>query len=86
MDFIRAAVANGRHPALAPSGATVLKDGRRYKNLVSSAGEVTAAGRLYETEMGVALDTNGYATGQVPTRSGDVERISMRRGEDRVVR
>ena len=86
MEFLRAAIAAGGTPQIAASGATVLKQGRKFRQLVTSAGKVTEAGRLFENESGTALDTNSYAVGQTPSREGNAEFISMRRGQDRIVR
>ena len=86
MEFLRAAIAAGGTPQIAASGATVLRQGRKHRQLVTSAGKVTEAGRLYEGESGIALDTNSYATDQTPQREGNAEYISMRRGQDRIVR
>ena len=86
MEFLRAAIAAGGNPQIAASGATVLRNGRKFKQLVSSAGKLTEAGRMYEDETGTALETNSYATGQTPRREGNAEYISMRRGQDRIVR
>jgi len=86
MEFLRAAIAAGSNPQVAASGATVLRDGRRFKQLVNSAGKLTDAGRLYQGETGVLLDTNSYDTAQAPRREGNAEYISMRRGQDKVVR
>ena len=61
MEFLRAAIAAGGNPQIAASGATVLKQGRKFRQLVTSAGKLTPAGRLYEEETNTALDTNcGY--------------------------
>jgi hypothetical protein len=86
MEFLRAAIAAGGNPQIAASGATVLRNGRKFRQLVSSAGKLTEAGRMYEDETGTALETNSYATGQTPKREGNAEYISMRRGQDKVVR
>ena len=86
MEFLRAAIAAGSTPQIASTGATVLRDGRRFKQLVTSAGKLTEAGTLFEDETGTKLDQNSYATGQTPRRQGNAEYISMRRGQDRVVR
>jgi len=86
MDFLQAAIASGSTPQIAASGATVLKQGRKFKQLVTSAGKLTPAGRLYEGEVNTTLDTNSYDSGQTPSREGNAESISMRRGQDRIVR
>ncbi len=86
MEFLRAAIAAGGAPQSAASGATVLRNGRKFKQLVTSAGKLTEEGRIFEGETGTALEVNDYATGQTPRREGNVELISMRRGQDRVVR
>ena len=87
MEFLRAAIAAGSTPQIAASGATVLRgDGRKFKQLVNSAGKLTDAGRLYQGETRTVLDTNSYDTAQAPRREGNAEYISMRRGQDKVVR
>ena len=87
MEFLRAAIAAGATPQVANSGATVLRgDGRKFKQLVNSAGKLTEAGRLYQGETGTVLATDSYDTDQTPRREGNVEYISMRRGKDKVVR
>ena len=86
MEFLRVAIAAGGAPQIVASGATVLRNGRKFRQLVTSAGKLTAAGRLYEGETGTALYINSYATGQTPTRIHNAEYISMRRGQDRIVR
>ena len=80
MEFLRAAIAAGGNPQIAASGATVLRDGRKFKQLVSSGGKLTEAGRLYQGETNTVLDTNPYDTAQAPMREGNAEYISMRRG------
>jgi len=86
MDFLRVAIAAGGAPQIVASGATVLRNGRKFRQLVTSAGKLTAAGRLYEGESGAVLDTNSYDTDQTPRREGNAEYVSMRRGQDRIVR
>ena len=86
MDFLRAAIAAGGAPQIVASGATQLRNGRKFKQLVTSTGALTEAGKMYEAETGTALDTNSYGTGQTPRREGNAEYISMRRGQDRIVR
>ena len=58
----------------------------RFKILVTSAGALTAAGKLYEDETITALETNPYETGQIPRREGDTEYVKMRTGMDRITR
>ena len=86
MEFLRAAIAAGGTPHVAASGATVLRDGRKFKQLVTSAGKLTDAGRLYQGETGTVLETNSYDTAQAPRREGNAEYISTRRGQDKVIR
>ena len=86
MDFLRAAIAAGGAPQIVTSGATQLRNGRKFKQLVTSTGTFTDAGRMYGAETGSVLDTNSYGTGQKPRREGNAEYISMRRGQDRIVR
>ena len=64
MDFLQAAIAAGGAPQIAASGATVLKNGRNFRQLVTSAGKLTPAGRLYEEETNTSLDTNSYDVDQ----------------------
>ena len=68
MDFLRAAITAGATPQISASGATVLRQGRQFKILVTSAGALTATGKLYDDETITALATNAYATGQIPRR------------------
>ena len=56
MDFLRDAITAGGAPQIVSSGATVLRNGRKFKQLVTSAGKLTEAGRLFEGETGTALD------------------------------
>ena len=86
MEFLRVAIAAGGAPQIVASGATVLRNGRKFRQLVTSAGKLTVAGRLYQGETGAVLDTNSYDTEQTPRREGNAEYISMRRGPDRIVR
>ena len=86
MQFIREALAAGSNPTIAPSGATVLKHGRSFRNLVTPGGKLTAAGRLYENEAASKLEVKPYATGQAPRRDNDTEWITLRGGDERVVR
>jgi hypothetical protein len=86
MEFLRVAIAAGGAPQIVASGATVLRNGRKFRQLVTSAGKLTPAGRLYEGETGAVLDTNSYDTEQTPRREGNAEYIKMRRGQDRIVR
>ena len=55
MQFIQQALAAGSNPTIAPSGATVLKNGRSFRNLVTAAGKLTTSGRLFEQESGTEL-------------------------------
>jgi hypothetical protein len=86
MEFVQAAIAAGSSPQIANSGATVLKQGRNFRQLVTSAGKLTPNGRLYEGETNTTLDTNSYDVNQTPSREGNAESIKMRRGPDRIVR
>ena len=80
------AVGAGATPKIGPSGVTTLHHGRRFKQLVTSGGALTAAGDAYEEEMGVTLETTSFRRDQLPRREGNVEYLKMRKGDDRISR
>ena len=86
MEFIRTAVAAGNNATIGAPGATVLRNGRSFRQLVTPGGKRTAAGRQFEEETGTVLELAPYATAQVPRRENDTEWIKMRGGDERIVR
>ena len=64
----------------------LIRDGRRHRVLVEQGGKLSAQGRAYEMHSGDSLAVGGYDDAQTPTRTNNVETISMRGGKDKVVR
>ena len=60
--------------------------GKSFVTLMTPAGVVTKAGRVYEDRVGERLPAGGYDVDQAPRRVGNVEYIKTRGGKDRVVR
>jgi hypothetical protein len=56
--FVQSAVAAGIEPQIDASGATIIQIGSNFRQLVTSAGKLTDAGRDYEAE-GLPLETGG---------------------------
>ena len=60
--------------------------GRGFTVLMTPAGQVTRAGKIYEDRVGEPLPAGGYDANQTPHRVGNVEYIKTRGGKDRAVR
>ena len=72
-----------RNPTLKPSrtktDTLILKDGRKFRQLVDQMGNLTAAGRAYETKTGEQLPRTVFDQDQRPFREGNVEYIYKKR-------
>ena len=59
--FIEKAIERGTKPRKTANESVILRgEGRDYKVLVSSAGNITKAGRSYQELTGAGLDTYSY--------------------------
>ena len=86
MSFIETAYAKGLRARASPSDGLLLRDGTRHRVLVDSAGALTKFGREYEALAGESLPAGGYDATQTPSRTGNVETVRMRGGNESVVR
>ena len=68
----------GKQHSTSSSGAVIIKDGGKYHQLVSAAGEKTKLGTYFEQKAGIDLPSGGFDTSQAPYREGDTEYIAMR--------
>ena len=73
-----------RNPTVRPSrtktDTLILKDGRKYRQLVDAMGQLTPAGRAYEAKSGEVLPRTVFDQDQRPFREGNVEYI--KRGDE----
>ena len=84
--FIEKAIAKQVVPKKTPSESVILRDGSQHRVLVSTAGNLTKAGKLFQERTGTSLETYSYEIGQMPVRRGNVEYIKMRGGKEKEVR
>ena len=77
--------ANAR-PQNTKSGSVIFRSGNRRHILVNPMGERTKLGEYYEHKTNAELPAGGFDPTQAPFREGNAEYISMRNGEERVVR
>ena len=73
-----------RNPTVKPSrtktDTLILKDGRKYRQLVDAMGQLTPAGRAYEAKSEEVLPRTVFDQDQRPFREGNVEFI--KRGDE----
>ena len=84
--FILGAIEQEVRPRKTPSDSIIMRMGAQYKVLVGTGGAVTAAGRLWEEHTGNTLLAWSYDVTQTPSRTGNVERIKVRGGAEKIVR
>ena len=68
--FITDALAEGKAPKKTVNDSVILRQGKEHKVLVSTAGNLTKAGRAYEELSGSELITFSFDTNQTPSRVG----------------
>ena len=87
INFITDAIAEGRTPKKTVNDSIILRQGRAHKVLVTTAGNLTKAGRSYENLTGSELYTFSFDTNQTTVRIGNIESIKLRGStKERVVR
>ena len=73
--FIERAITKKAVPKKTPNESIILRDGSHHRVLVSTAGNLTKAGKLFQERTGTSLETYNYDATQMPVRRRNVEYI-----------
>ena len=85
MQFVRDSIQKGINPRRTSGESLILRDGRKYRTLVTSDGQLTLTGKAFEELSGQQLPREGYDPTQRPSRQGNAEYITVG-GKDRITR
>ena len=84
--FLADAIEANVAPRVTHGDSTILKHNGSYRVLVNPSGDVTRAGKAYQTLTGTQLEASSWEPNQVPKRSVNVETIKLRSGKEKEVR